>query len=128
MSESKTIALTASRERSGQTYSGYLMLLVLLIAIVVQVWGIFGLANGGDGAFIHIIAVIVAPLVLLFIACGFYMLPHRCDLARRMDASNIRQRGRRPRLILPARTARHDNNVADRRFLHSELRDDIETV
>ena len=74
MSESKTIALTASRERAGQTYSGYLMLLVLLIAIVVQVWGIFGLANGGDGAFIHIIAVIVAPLVLLFIACGFYML------------------------------------------------------
>src|SRR6186713_1349349 len=74
MSESKTIALTASRERPAQAYSGYLMLLVLLVAIIVQVWGIFGLANGGEGAFIHIAAVIVAPLALLFIACGFYML------------------------------------------------------
>ena len=74
MSESKTIALTSSRERPAQTFSGYLMLLVLLVAIIAQVLGIFGLANGGSGAFIHIAAVIVAPLVLLFVACGFYML------------------------------------------------------
>ncbi len=74
MSESKTIALTSSRERPAQTFSGYLMLLVLLVAIIAQIWGIVGLANGGSGAFIHIGAVIVAPLVLLFVACGFYML------------------------------------------------------
>ena len=74
MSESKTIALTASRERPASAYSGYIMLILLLVAIVWQVWGIVGLANGADGALIHITSVILAPLALLFIACGFYML------------------------------------------------------
>jgi regulator of protease activity HflC (stomatin/prohibitin superfamily) len=74
MAESKTIALTASRERPSNTFSGYLMLLLLLVAIVWQVWGIVNLARGAEGALAHILAVIVAPLILLFIACGFYML------------------------------------------------------
>src|ERR671913_364604 len=74
MSDSNGIALTSSRERLAATSSGYLMLLLLLVAIVWQVWGIVNLARGADGALAHIIAVIAAPLVLLFIACGFYML------------------------------------------------------
>jgi regulator of protease activity HflC (stomatin/prohibitin superfamily) len=74
MSDSKTIQLTASRERLAQAISGYLMLLLLLVAIAWQVWGIASLARGADGAMAHILAVIVAPILLLFIACGFYML------------------------------------------------------
>jgi regulator of protease activity HflC (stomatin/prohibitin superfamily) len=74
MSDSKTIQLTASRERLAQAISGYLMLLLLLVAIAWQVWGIVSLARGADGAMAHILAVIVAPILLLFIACGFYML------------------------------------------------------
>jgi regulator of protease activity HflC (stomatin/prohibitin superfamily) len=74
MSDSNGIALTSSRERIATSSSGYLMLLLLLVAIVWQVWGIVNLARGADGALAHIIAVIAAPLVLLFIACGFYML------------------------------------------------------
>jgi regulator of protease activity HflC (stomatin/prohibitin superfamily) len=74
MTDPKTIALTASRERPSATSSGYLMLLLLLVAIIVQIWGIVGLARGDDSALAHIIAVIVSPLALLFIACGFYML------------------------------------------------------
>ncbi len=74
MSDTKAIALTSSRERTASTSSGYLMLLLLLVAIIVQVWGIVGLARGDDSALMHIIAVIAAPIVLLFIACGFYML------------------------------------------------------
>src|SRR5436190_5341327 len=74
MSESKGIALTSSRERPAATLSGYLMLLLLLVAILWQVWGIVSLARGADGAFAHILAVIAAPILLLFIACGFYML------------------------------------------------------
>src|SRR5688572_28055007 len=74
MSDSKGIALTSSRETTARTTSGYLMLLLLLVAIVWQVWGIVNLARGAEGAIAHIIAVIAAPLLLLFIACGFYML------------------------------------------------------
>ena len=74
MAESKGIALTSSRERPASTYSGYLMLLLLVIAIAWQIWGIVNLARGAEGAVAHIAAVIVAPIVLLFIACGFYML------------------------------------------------------
>ena len=73
MSDSKTIALTASRERPASTSSGYLMLLLLLVAVIVQVWGIVGLARDND-AMAHILGAVVAPFAILFIACGFYML------------------------------------------------------
>jgi regulator of protease activity HflC (stomatin/prohibitin superfamily) len=74
MADSKGIALTSSRERPAATFSGYLMLLLLVVAIVWQVWGIVNLARGDDSALAHIVAVIAAPILLLFIACGFYML------------------------------------------------------
>jgi regulator of protease activity HflC (stomatin/prohibitin superfamily) len=74
MPDSNAIALTASRERLTHTYSGYLMLLILVLAIVWQVWGIVNLAQGAEGAFVHIATVVAAPLVLLFIAAGFFML------------------------------------------------------
>jgi regulator of protease activity HflC (stomatin/prohibitin superfamily) len=73
MSDSKAIALTASRERPASTSSGYLMLLLLLVAVIVQVWGIVGLARDND-AMAHILGAVIAPFALLFIACGFYML------------------------------------------------------
>ncbi len=66
-------ALTSSRERSASTASGYAMLLVLLAAIALQVYGILGLMGEGDGL-AHILGAIVAPLIILFVACGFYML------------------------------------------------------
>jgi hypothetical protein len=74
MTDKSMIALTASRERPAATFSGYLMLLILLLAIALQVWGVVGLARGDDSAAAHIWAAIVAPIILLFVACGFYML------------------------------------------------------
>jgi regulator of protease activity HflC (stomatin/prohibitin superfamily) len=74
MTDSKVSALTLSRERPAATFSGYLMLLVLLLAIALQAWGIVGLARGDNSAAAHIWATVVAPIVLLFVACGFYML------------------------------------------------------
>ncbi|HJS40894.1 MAG TPA: SPFH domain-containing protein [Sphingomicrobium sp.] len=73
MSDSKAISLTANRERPASTSSGYLMLLLLLVAIIVQVWGIVGLARDND-TMAHILGAVVAPFALLFIAGGFYML------------------------------------------------------
>ena len=73
MPESNVIALTSSRERVASTASGYVMLALLLVAIIAQVWGVIQLANDQPST-MALIAVIVAPIVLVFIACGFYML------------------------------------------------------
>ena len=40
MSRGGNTNLTASRERRAETYSGYLMLVLLLLALVLQVYGI----------------------------------------------------------------------------------------
>jgi regulator of protease activity HflC (stomatin/prohibitin superfamily) len=73
MAESNVSALNLSRERAAATASGYVMLLVLLLAVLAQVWAVFELSRDNDGA-MQIITVVVAPLVLIFVACGFYML------------------------------------------------------
>jgi regulator of protease activity HflC (stomatin/prohibitin superfamily) len=73
MTESNVKALNLSRERPASTMSGYAMLLVLLLAIAVQVWGIIQLLHDINSAVV-ITAVILAPLVLILVACGFYML------------------------------------------------------
>ena len=73
MTESTVFALTSSRERPAATASGYFMLLLLLLAIVLQIFGIVSLANDRDGP-LEIGAVVIAPVAILFIASGFYML------------------------------------------------------
>ena len=73
MTESNVIALNMSRERPASTMSGYMMLAVLLLSIVTQIWGIVELANDRPST-LALIAVIASPLVLIFVACGFYML------------------------------------------------------
>jgi len=73
MTDSKTFALTSSHEREASTMSGYGMLVLLLLAIIVQVYGIVGLANDRAGA-LEIASVITGPLAILLIAPGFYML------------------------------------------------------
>jgi regulator of protease activity HflC (stomatin/prohibitin superfamily) len=73
MTESNVIALNRNRERPAATMSGYMMLVLLLLSILAQVWGVIQLANDNEGA-LQIATVIVAPIVLIFVACGFYML------------------------------------------------------
>ena len=73
MTESNVIALNSSRERVAATASGYVMLFLLLLAIVAQVWGIAQLANDQPTT-LALIMVVAAPIALIFIACGFYML------------------------------------------------------
>jgi len=65
--------LNASRERPAATYGGYVMLIVLLLAIVVQIYGIAGLVKD-DFGILPMAALIVGALALLLIAPGFYML------------------------------------------------------
>ena len=73
MEDHLAVALTSNRERAAATASGYVMLLVLVIAVMVQIYGIATLANDGGGV-LPVAAVIIGPLLLILIAPGFYML------------------------------------------------------
>jgi regulator of protease activity HflC (stomatin/prohibitin superfamily) len=69
----KVIALNATSERPASTYSGYVMLIVLLVAILANIYGIKQLgtyASGGMG----FVTVITATLVFILVMPGFFML------------------------------------------------------
>ena len=65
--------LNATSERRAASYSGYLMLILLVVVIALQVYGVFNLANDNI-AMAPLATVILGPLLLLLIAPGFYML------------------------------------------------------
>ena len=65
--------LTSSRERPAQTFSGYAMLALLVLAIALQLWG-FAELIGGDRTAGPFAAIVLGPFLLLFLLCGFYML------------------------------------------------------
>jgi regulator of protease activity HflC (stomatin/prohibitin superfamily) len=73
MTDSTAVALTSSRERAASTQSGYPMLFIMLLAIGLIAFGMVNLASQNANA-LTIGAVVVGPLLILFIACGFYML------------------------------------------------------
>ena len=72
MADAKVIALTATSEREAATSSGYVMLIVLLLAILADAYGILRLANGPD--VLGFVTVVVATLVFILVMPGFYML------------------------------------------------------
>jgi regulator of protease activity HflC (stomatin/prohibitin superfamily) len=73
MNDRAVVNLDASRERPASTFSGYFMLLLLLLAVAVQIYAILALVNEQRGA-LPIAALVAAPVVLVFILSGFYML------------------------------------------------------
>jgi regulator of protease activity HflC (stomatin/prohibitin superfamily) len=73
MANDKVIALTATSERQAATLSGYAVLIVLLLAIVADIYGIRQLATFGNHA-IGLLIVVVATIVFIIVMPGFYML------------------------------------------------------
>jgi regulator of protease activity HflC (stomatin/prohibitin superfamily) len=69
----KVIALTATSERPALTSSGYAMLIVLLLAILADVYGIQRLGTDVAGP-IDLVILVVATLVFILVMPGFYML------------------------------------------------------
>lgn len=65
--------LTLSRERPAATASGYLALIIMLIALAVAVYGIVMLANDHVSG-LAIAAVILGPLAVLLTLPGLYLL------------------------------------------------------
>jgi regulator of protease activity HflC (stomatin/prohibitin superfamily) len=68
--------LQLSRERPAHTASGYVMLLVLLLLLVVEGLGIWRLSQ--DDVALGASLLVFGSLAFLFVACGFYFLqPNR---------------------------------------------------
>ena len=72
MTDGKVLALTPTTERKASTSGGFLMLIVLLLAILADVYAIRGLGHGPNPLSAWI--VIVATLVFVLVMPGFYML------------------------------------------------------
>ena len=72
MTNGKVIALSATSERHAATFSGYLMLVILLLAILADIYGIGQLGNGPDAT--GLVTVLAATLVFILVMPGFYML------------------------------------------------------
>jgi len=73
MADEKMIALTATSERPAATMSGYAMLIVLLLAVLADVYGINRLGTyEGNGT--GVVIVIAATIVFIIVMPGFYML------------------------------------------------------
>jgi regulator of protease activity HflC (stomatin/prohibitin superfamily) len=70
-SDARNTALTLSSERPARTSSGYIMLLVMLGALLL---GIYGGSALPDEPALGGTLITVAAVVFLFLACGFYML------------------------------------------------------
>ena len=73
MADNKVIALTATSERRASTFSGYAMLVVLLLAALANLFGVRKL-GAYDGSGTGMVIVIAAILVLILVIPGFYML------------------------------------------------------
>jgi len=67
------IALTATSERPASTYSGYLMLILLLLAVLADAYAIITLPDGPGGA-LNVVTLIAATLIFILVIPGFYML------------------------------------------------------
>jgi regulator of protease activity HflC (stomatin/prohibitin superfamily) len=73
LAEDKIIALTATSERKADSFSGYAMLIALLVVVLFWVFGFFNLASESSG-WMPVVSTFLGPLLLLLILPGFYML------------------------------------------------------
>jgi len=72
VADAKVIALTATTERKASTSSGYVMLVVLVLAIFADIYGIRRIAAAHD--VLSFALIIIATLLFIMVMPGFYML------------------------------------------------------
>ena len=73
MPNDRVIALNATSERPASTHSGYLMLIILLLAILADAYAVYTLPQGPGGT-LNVVTLIAASLVFVLVMPGFYML------------------------------------------------------
>ena len=73
MANEKVIALTATSERKAESFSGYVMLLALVVVVLFWLFGFFNIAND-TGGWLALVTMGLGPALLILILPGFYML------------------------------------------------------
>jgi regulator of protease activity HflC (stomatin/prohibitin superfamily) len=73
LNNDKVIALTATSERPASTSSGYALLVVLVIAVLADIYGVNQLGTY-DGSVLGLVIVAIATLTFIVIMPGFFML------------------------------------------------------
>ena len=74
MTSNEPVGIQASKERPVATVSGYPMLLVLLLAIGLMIYGILRIADTADAGAVNLSMVIGGALLTVLVSVGFYML------------------------------------------------------
>ena len=69
----QVIALTATSERPAATLTGYAMLILLFVAILVDIYAIASLP-GSAGGMVNVLLIVIATLTFILVVPGFYML------------------------------------------------------
>lgn len=74
-SKERNTRLVFNHEKPARTYSGYILLLVLLAVAAASIYGIIGLSQfEGEPTFGEVLVRILGPIVAGLIAKGFYLL------------------------------------------------------
>jgi regulator of protease activity HflC (stomatin/prohibitin superfamily) len=69
----QVIALTATSERPAATLTGYAMLILLFVAILVDIYAITSLPETAGGM-VDVVLIVIASLAFILVIPGFYML------------------------------------------------------
>ena len=69
----QVIALTATSERPAATLTGYAMLILLFIAILLDMFAITSLSRS-DGEMVNVFLIVIATVTFVLVMPGFYML------------------------------------------------------
>ena len=74
-SKERNTRMVFNHEKQARTYSGYILLLVLLAVVAASIFGIVGLAQiEGDPSFGQVLLRILGPILAVLIAKGFFLL------------------------------------------------------
>jgi regulator of protease activity HflC (stomatin/prohibitin superfamily) len=73
VTDGKVIALTATSEREAATSGGYAMLIVLVVAVLADIYSVTTLPQGPGGT-LNVMVLILATLAFVIVMPGFYML------------------------------------------------------
>jgi regulator of protease activity HflC (stomatin/prohibitin superfamily) len=121
----RATGLSASRERTAATLSGYPMLLVLLAAAVLAVWGLSNVE--GKTSLLPLAALIGGVTLAAFVAGGFYMLqPNQAAAITLFGAYKGTDRATGLRWVLPwmirKKVSVRANNMISERLKVNDLR------
>ncbi|GHH17264.1 membrane protein [Sphingomonas glacialis] len=123
-SPTRNTALTLSHEHTAATSSGYMMLIVMLVALG---FGLFGASLFQDESTLGGVLVAIAALVIAFVACGFYMQqPNQATAITLFGAYKGTDRKTGLRWLLPwlarKKVSLRANNMISERLKVNDLR------